>query len=324
AGGERRQDSVLRGLASLDAACDIVVIHDGARPLIRPNTVSRVVEAAREFGAAIAAVPVKDTIKVVRGCDVVGTMDRETLWAAATPQAFQREIIESGYERAVRDGLAATDDAMLVEGTGVAVKVVPGEYDNIKITTPEDLVIAEALLAARDGSRPERRQIRVGLGFDVHRLVPGRRLVLGGVTIPFGLGLEGHSDADVMLHAVADAILGACALGDIGRLFPDDDTAYAGISSTVILEKVRDLAKEAGFAVNNVDVMLLAERPKISGFVPEMREVIARVLCIPVDQVSIKATTMEGMGFVGSGAGMACYASCSVTVNDGGRSRVQE
>ncbi len=313
AGGERRQDSVLQGLGSLDAACDIVVIHDGARPLIRPDAIGRVVEAAREFGAAILAVPVKDTIKLVRSGDVVGTVDRDALWAAATPQAFRREIIEAGHAAATQLGLAATDDSMLVEKAGATVKVVQGEYDNIKITTPEDLAIAEALLAARKGDRAYLGRVRVGLGFDVHRLVPGRPLFLGGVRVPFELGLEGHSDADVMLHAVADAILGACALGDIGRLFPDDDPACAGISSGVILERARDLSRQAGFAVNNVDVMLLAERPRISGFAPQMREAIARALHVPIDRVSIKATTMEGMGFIGSGEAMACYASCSMT-----------
>lgn len=337
AGGATRQESVLRGLGHLDAACEIVVVHDGARPLIRPCTVSRVVEAARTFGAAVVAVPVRDTTKVVRGGEVVTTLDRDTLWAAATPQAFRREIIEDAHRAGACEGVQATDDSMLVERTGVRVKVVQGEYANIKITTPEDLVVAEALLGARDektahdlapaatepslgpvvGQAPGHAvgpapPIRVGLGFDVHRLVPGRLLVLGGVVVPFDLGLEGHSDADVILHAIADAILGACGLGDIGHLFPDTDPAFAGISSTVILEKVRDLASEAGFVVNNVDAMLLAERPRIAGHVSAMRATVARILHVPVERVSIKATTMEGMGFVGRGEGMACYATCSV------------
>ncbi|MDI6638360.1 MAG: 2-C-methyl-D-erythritol 4-phosphate cytidylyltransferase [Bacillota bacterium] len=337
AGGATRQESVLRGLGHLGAACEIVVVHDGARPLIRPFTISRVVEAARTFGAAVVAVPVRDTTKVVRGGEVVTTLDRDTLWAAATPQAFRRGIIEDAHRAGACDGVQATDDSMLVERTGVRIKVIQGEYANIKITTPEDLVVAEALLGARDektahdlapaatepslgpvvGQAPGHAvgpapPIRVGLGFDVHRLVPGRPLVLGGVVVPFDLGLEGHSDADVILHAIADAILGACGLGDIGHHFPDTDSAFAGISSTVILEKVRDLASEAGFVVNNVDAMLLAERPRIAAHVSAMRATVARILRVPVEQVSIKATTMEGMGFVGRGEGMACYATCSV------------
>ncbi len=310
AGGATRQESVSHGLGHLDAACGIVVVHDGARPLIRPETISRAVDAARSSGAAVVAVPVRDTTKVVHGGEVVRTLDRDTLWAAATPQAFRREIIETCHRAAVREGFQATDDSVLVERTGMRVKVVHGEYDNVKITTREDLICAEALLAARDETSSP--ALRVGLGFDVHRLVPGRPLVLGGVVVPFDMGLEGHSDADVILHAIADAILGACGLGDIGRIFPDTDPAWEGISSTAILEKVRDLAEGVGFVVNNVDAMLLAERPRISGFMPGMRAVVARVLRVPAGSVSIKATTMEGMGFVGRGEGMACYASCSV------------
>lgn len=326
AGGATRQESVSHGLGHLDAACEIVVVHDGARPLIRPRTISRAVEAARASGGAVVAVPARDTMKVVRGDEIVSTLDRSALWAAATPQAFRREIIESAYAVGVRDGVHATDDSMLVERTGVRVKVVHGEYDNIKVTTPEDLLIAEALLGARDETGPKgegapfmARQapgsapgVRVGVGIDVHRLVPGRPLVLGGVVVPFDLGLDGHSDADVIVHAIADAILGACGLGDIGHLFPDTDPALAGISSMIILGKVRDSAGAAGFVVNNVDAMLLAERPRIAGYVPAMRATVARVLGVAVEDVSIKATTMEGMGFVGRGEGMACYASCSV------------
>lgn len=317
-GGKTRQESVLLGLDCLDPGCDIVVVHDGARPLVRPATISRVIEAAREHGAALAAVPTTDTVKVVRHGYVAETLDRDLLWAATTPQAFRREILETRHRMAAREGRVVTDDAALVEGTGIAVKVVCGEYDNIKITTPEDLVIAEALLAAR--SRLAGREasglrgggIRVGVGFDVHRLVEGRPLVLGGVNIPFESGLKGHSDADVIIHAIADAILGACALGDIGRLFPDDDPTHAGVSSKVILEKARNLAEMAGFSVSNVDAVLIAERPKISKFVPGMQRALADILGIPEGSVSIKATTTEGMGFIGSGVGMACYASCSV------------
>ena len=341
AGGATRQESVCRGLAHLGAACDIVVVHDGARPLIRPHTISRVVGEARASAAAIVAVPVRDTIKTVRGGEVVSTLDRDSLWAAATPQAFRRDLIESAHETGTGGGISATDDSMLVERTGVRVKVVQGEYANIKITTPEDLVIAEALLAAMktnripeggpaslveegpqlaklwargapNGAADHGPWVRVGIGFDVHRLTRGRALVLGGVTVPFELGLEGHSDADVILHAIADAMLGACALGDIGRLFPDTDRAFEGMSSAVILERVRQLVEGAGYVVDNVDAMLLAERPKIAPYVDAMRERVARVLGVPVGCVSIKATTMEGMGFVGRGEGMACYATCSV------------
>jgi 2-C-methyl-D-erythritol 4-phosphate cytidylyltransferase/2-C-methyl-D-erythritol 2,4-cyclodiphosphate synthase len=349
AGGATRQESIRLGIQHLDAACEIVAIHDGARPLICPRTIARVVEAARTFGAAVVAVPVTDTTKSVRDGEVVATLDRESLWAAATPQAFLRQTIEDAHRAAAREGIQATDDSSLVEKTGTRVRVVRGESDNIKITTPEDLIVAEALLGARDSQStrgafveqprmvdaspsrplsglagaepwtPERRPgpgrvpaIRVGLGFDVHRLVAGRPLVLAGVEIPFDLGLEGHSDADVILHAIADAILGACGLGDIGHFFPDTDPAFAGISSAVILEKVRDVSSEAGFAVINVDATLVADRPKVSRYIGEMRATVARILRLPVERVGIKATTAEGMGFVGRGEGMACFATCGV------------
>lgn len=320
-GGATRQESVLCGLRRLTPGCEVVVIHDSARPLVRPSTIRMTIEAARKYGAAIVSVPMRDTIKVVKDGYVTKTLDRDALRAARTPQAFQREIIEDAYVSAARDGFIATDDSMVVERKGVKVKVLEDELENIKITYREDLVIADSYLAIDklmdgngimcSGSR-EHLERRVGIGFDVHRLVPGRRLILGGVDIPFDLGLEGHSDADVVLHAIADAILGACALGDIGVVFPCDDPSYEGISSKLILSRVRELAESHGYVVGNVDITVLAEKPKISGFAEEMRRNISSILRIAENHVGIKATTMEGLGFIGAGEGIACFASCNL------------
>lgn len=322
-GGATRQESVLCGLRHLGPECEIVVIHDSARPLVRTSTIGMVIDAAREYGAAVVSVPMRDTIKVAQEGYVSGTLDRESIRAARTPQAFRREIIEPAYISAARDGFIATDDSMVVERKGIRVKVLDDELDNIKITYGEDLIVADTYLANRDfgdtyevpcRSGRERPVFRVGIGFDVHRLVPGRRLVLGGVDIPFERGLEGHSDADVVMHAIADAILGACSSGDIGILFPCNDPSYEGISSGIILSKVRELAESQGCFVGNVDLTILAEKPKIAGFAEEMRSNISNILRISEDSVGIKATTTEGLGFIGSGEGIACLASCSLIV----------
>ena len=320
-GGATRQESVLCGLRHIRPECEIVVIHDSARPLVRASTIEMTIEAARKYGAAIVSVPMRDTIKVAKDGYVARTLDRDALRAARTPQAFRREIIEDAYISAAQDGFIATDDSMVVERKGVKVRVLDDELDNIKITYGEDLVIADSYLSGdnltdrngilRSGDL-EHRRFRVGIGFDVHRLVEGRRLILGGVDIPFELGLEGHSDADVVFHAIADAILGGCALGDIGVLFPCDDPSYEGISSGLILSSVEDLAKSQGYAVCNVDITVLAEKPRISEFAEEMRRNISSILGISESHIGIKATTMEGLGFIGAGEGIACFASCSL------------
>ena len=307
-GGATRQESVLCGLRHLAPECEIVVIHDSARPLVRASTIEMTIEAARKYGAAIVSVPMRDTIKVAKDGYVTKTLDRDLLRAARTPQAFRRELIEDAYISAAQDGFIATDDSMIAERKGIKVRVLEDELENIKITYPLDLAIADSYLS---GAGPAER-FRVGIGFDVHRLVEGRRLILGGVDIPFELGLEGHSDADVVFHAIADAILGACALGDIGALFPCDDPSYEGISSGLILSSVGGLAESRGYAVCNVDVTVLAEKPGISEFAEEMRRNISGILGIGKSHGGIKATTMEGLGFIGAGEGIACLASCSL------------
>ncbi|WP_018087020.1 bifunctional 2-C-methyl-D-erythritol 4-phosphate cytidylyltransferase/2-C-methyl-D-erythritol 2,4-cyclodiphosphate synthase [Desulfurispora thermophila] len=308
AGGSTRASSVQKGLAVLPADCTHVLVHDGARPLVEQADISRVLEAAVECGAAVLAVPVKDTVKQADGTFIECTPPRGRLWLAQTPQAFAVDILRRAY---AVDGTVleqATDDASLVERLGFKVKLVHGSYRNIKITTPEDLLVADALL--EDGEMI----MRVGIGYDVHRLVPDRPLVLGGVTVPWPKGLLGHSDADVLLHAIMDALLGAAALGDIGRHFPDSDEKYRGISSLLLLQEVGRLVAAAGYRVGNVDAVIIAQAPRLSPYIEGMRDNVAAALCIDRGRVGIKATTTEKLGFAGREEGIAAQAVAVVFV----------
>ena len=302
AGGEHRQDSVANGLEKV--TCDICAIHDAARPLVTREIIERSIEEAARSGACIAAVPVIDTIKSVVDGDVTGTVDRSNLYAVQTPQTFRTELIREAYRRAYEDSVYATDDAALVERLGKSVTVVPGSYDNIKITTPADLGVASVKLGGGE--------VRTGIGYDVHALVEGRKLVLGGIEIDFPKGLAGHSDADVVLHAIMDALLGAVSLGDIGRHFPDSDPQYKGISSLKLLERVRGLLSDSGWRVLNVDAVVVCERPKIAPLASEISHRIANCLGIDSSRVSVKGTTTEGLGFTGRGEGIACQAVATI------------
>ncbi|MBP2652134.1 MAG: 2-C-methyl-D-erythritol 2,4-cyclodiphosphate synthase [Firmicutes bacterium] len=276
-GGSERQYSIANALKAVPAAAD---------------------------GAAVLAVPVKDTIKTVDGeGEVLRTLDRSELWAIQTPQVFSATLLKQAYYIAAKDGFLGTDDSSLVERVGVKVKVVKGRYDNLKITTPEDLVIAEALIR-----KDEKSLQRVGMGYDVHQLVVGRKLILGGIDVPFAKGLAGHSDADVLVHAIMDSLLGAAALGDIGGHFPDSDSKYKGMSSLVLLATVRQLIESRGWKTGNIDAIVVAERPKLASFIPAMNKNIAEVLGVDVDQINVKATTTEQLGFAGRGEGIEAHA----------------
>lgn len=306
-GGESRQDSVLNGVAALSPGTDYILIHDGARPLADPDLISRVCAGALEFGAAAAAVPVKDTCKL-SGKDgfVEATPPRESLYAVQTPQAFRKSMYLYAAERAANSGKTYTDDCQLIESVGGKVKLTRGDYRNLKITTPDDLLAARAYA----GEKEAQKAMRIGYGYDVHKLVEGRKLVLGGVEIPFGKGLLGHSDADVLTHAAADAVLGAAALGDIGRLFPDDDPRFAGADSLLLLKEVCQMVRERGYSLGNLDCTLVAQQPKIAPYIRRMRENLAAACGTGVDRISVKATTEEGLGFTGSGEGMSASAVC--------------
>lgn len=307
AGGRERQYSIQNALEVVSQETTLILVHDGARPLVEETAVRELIAEARQCRAAIAAVPVKDTIKISDAEGFVeNTPDRGRLWSIQTPQVFDSAILKAAYHKAQNDQFLGTDDASLVERLGVRVRLVAGSYRNIKITTPEDIRFAESLLEA--GAKGAEPMIRVGTGYDVHRLVENRKLILGGVEIPFEKGLEGHSDADVLLHAIKDALLGAAALGDIGRHFPDNNPLYKGISSLVLLEKVGLLLQQHGFVVQNIDATVIAEKPKLSPYISAMNENIARVLTVPAGQINIKATTTEGLGFTGRKEGIAAQA----------------
>ena len=305
-GGSTRQASVRAGLMALPGACTDVLIHDGARCLVDSATILRVQRSVEACGTGVASLPVSDTIKVadVDG-RVLATPDRAGLRAMQTPQGFHRELIVRAHERAAAEGFVGTDDASLVERLGEPVQLCEGSRWNLKLTTPEDLTIARAHLAEGSGLLPE---VRMGYGMDVHRLVSGRKLILCGVEIPHTLGLLGHSDADVALHALMDAMLGACALGDIGQHFPDTDPAYAGISSLLLLERVRDVTREAGYVLENCDLTIAAQQPKLMPHIPAMRRRIAGALLVDERQVSVKATTTEHLGFEGRMEGISAHA----------------
>lgn len=311
AGGSERQYSIANALKAVPDKINIVVVHDGARPLAGAELFNKVIAAARQHRAAIAAVPVKDTIKTADTDGwVTATPERRTLWSVQTPQAFDHKLLSTAYRQAAEASYLGTDDASLVERLGESVKIVEGHYQNIKITTPEDLGFAESLVTQQQEAMA---MIRTGIGYDVHRLVPERKLILGGVDIPYSLGLDGHSDADVLLHAIKDALLGAAALGDIGRHFPDTDGRYKGVSSLSLLAEVRQILSENGYAVHNIDATIVAQKPKLAPYIAQMNTNIASVLGLAVNQVNVKATTTEGLGFAGQGEGMAAYATASIT-----------
>ena len=272
------------------------------------DVIARTLESAQKFGSGVAAVALKDTVKRVDdGGVVVDTPPRDWLRAVQTPQTFEAGLIRKAHA-AFALGERATDDAALAERMGVAVHLTEGDVENIKLTTPEDMLLARQVILKREGKKEEKPMMRVGHGYDVHRLVEERKLILCGVEIPYALGLLGHSDADVALHALMDALLGAAALGDIGRHFPDTDPAYKGADSGKLLDHVVALLEEKGYAVGNVDVTIICQRPKLKDYIEQMRENVARHLKVDVDCVNIKATTTEKLGFEGEGLGISSHA----------------
>ena len=309
-GGEDRQQSVYNGLRAVNPAAEIIAIHDGARPLVTRAVIERTIESAKRCGSGVAAVMLKDTVKRVdaEGA-VVDTPSRETLRAVQTPQTFAAALIRGAHERFAASAERATDDAALAERAGCRVMLTEGDVENIKLTTPEDMLLAQQVILRREG-RTEGRgaQMRMGHGYDVHRLVEGRKLILCGVEIPYEKGLLGHSDADVALHALMDALLGAAALGDIGRHFPDTDPAYRGADSGKLLDHVVSLLARRGYAVGNADVTIICQRPKLKDYIPQMQANVAAHLGVDVDCVNIKATTTEKLGFEGEGLGISSHA----------------
>jgi len=306
-GGERRRDSVANAFKLISNHADVVVIHDAARPFVTDGMIRRTVDAAFESGAAIAAVAAHDTVK--RGDasgTIVATLPREEIYLAQTPQAFRVDILRE----ALAIGGDATDEAALVERAGHRVRLVAGDAANLKITTQADLAVAERLL----GARPNRvAAVRIGNGYDLHRLVHGRPLILGGITIPFDKGLQGHSDADAVCHAITDAILGAAGAGDIGRHFPDTDPAWKDADSIELLRRAAGVVRARGYEISNIDAIIVAEKPKIAPHAPAMIANVAGALGIDASAISIKGKTNEGVDSMGAGESIAVHAVALVT-----------
>jgi 2-C-methyl-D-erythritol 4-phosphate cytidylyltransferase/2-C-methyl-D-erythritol 2,4-cyclodiphosphate synthase len=303
AGGDRRQDSVANAFDRVASTSDVVLVHDAARPFVTTDLISRAIDGALEHGAAVAALPVSDTVKQVApgGANpvITATIPRETIFLAQTPQAFRHEVLRAAISVG-RSGVEATDEAMLAERAGHRVHVVAGEASNVKITTAGDLEVARR--------RTVSASTRIGTGYDLHRLVEGRPLIIGGVTIPAEKGAQGHSDADVVCHAIIDAVLGAVAAGNVGQHYPDTDPKWKDASSIMLLRDVLRHVAARGFAVENVDVSVVLERPKIGPFVPEIQARVAAALGIAAERVSVKGKTNEGVDAVGRGEAIAAHA----------------
>ena len=302
-GGATRQDSVRRGLELL--ASDPprhVVIHDAVRPLVGARTIARTLAALADSAGAVAATPARDTLKRVAEGRIVETVPRGAVWHAQTPQAFRFSEILAAHREAT--DIALTDDASVAERAGLRVAAVESDADNVKITTENDLALAERSLP---------RQVRVGNGFDVHRFAAaGDHVMLCGLAIPHDRGLAGHSDADVALHAVVDAMLGAVAAGDIGTFFPPDDQTWAGADSAVFVRRARELVTAAGGRLSHIDLTIICEAPRIAPCRDAMRTNLSALLDLPASAVSVKATTTEGLGFAGRGEGIAAQATATV------------
>ena len=305
-GGVTRQESAYAGLRALPADADIVAIHDGARCFITPELIVRCVQSCEVYGSGVAGRRCTDTVKTIDAADYfVHTLNRDEIILVETPQVFRRAEIAEAYEAAFRDGFTGTDDAGLMERIGKPVRLVESREENFKLTIPHDFIRGERQLW-------ESRQMRVGQGYDIHALVPGRRLILGGVEIPHEKGLSGHSDADALTHALIDALLGAAALGDIGEWFPDTDPAYQGADSMLLLEQVREALEDKFWEILNIDATIFAEKPKLSPYKEGIRQNIAEALNLSLEQVNSKAKTAEKFGAVGGGEAIAAAVSCAL------------
>ena len=294
-GGKRRQDSVYQGLMSLPSDCTHVLIHDGARPFLSSELVNRIVyELKSGVEAVIPGILVNDTIKLVSESGV-RTLPRERLRAIQTPQGFTKDLIVFAHEYAKKNNITGTDDASLIEALGHDVKIIDGDPQNIKITNPQDLKFIM-----------EREQVRncVGFGYDVHKYGIGKPLKLAGVKIPKAPEIIAHSDGDVVVHSLVDAILGCLAKGDIGDLFPDTDDRFKDLNSMIFLSEVMEIAKKEGLTIEHVDVTIICQIPKISPYKREMKKNLAHLLSITMDQINISATTEEGLGFTGEKKGI--------------------
>lgn len=304
--GDTRLRSVQNGFILTDPELEVVAVHDGARPLVDPDKIEQCLAVAREHGAAVLAVPVKDTIKKGQDGQVTETLDRSTLWAAQTPQCYQRELLARALEKygAEKD---ATDESQLVEKLGVKVQLVLSDYRNTKLTTPEDLIFARALVE-------DKFVQRTGFGFDIHQMQFGLKMFIGGAEMIYPKGFVGHSDGDLVLHAVCDAVLGALCAGEIGLLFPPSDPTIKGISSQKIVKEVLRIVKEKAAAIEHIDATLIIQSPKISPHYDKIRRSLADVFEVPLEAVSFKSKSHEGLGEIGRGEAAMCQAVATLKI----------
>jgi len=308
-GGPERQDSVYNALKCLPKDTTIVLIHDAARPLLSKELVMRLLKAINyDIDGVIPVISINDTIKWIKKGNVVGgTLNRDILKAVQTPQLFWFERILEAYKKAYEEGFYGTDDASLIERYGGKIIAVQGQESNIKITTRDDFKkIYFFLKSNQEQMNISFNSIRIGIGYDSHRLIEGRKLIIGGVEIPYQKGLYGHSDGDVLIHAIIDAILGSAGLGDIGKHFPDTDPKYKNISSILLLEETLKIAKSNQIKPIWIDCTIFAEKPKMAPFIPAMTEKLNSLGL----SINIKAKTNEGMGFIGRQEGIASQAIC--------------
>lgn len=305
-GGDCRQESAKNGFSAISSESQFVAVHDAARCLITPEMIDKVVKMAHKTGAATAVCAVSDTVKQIdKNGKITATIPRETVFRAQTPQIFSKELYADAIN-ACEDLSVITDDNMLLERIGAEIYGVDLGAGNIKITTKEDLTLAKHILTERGENSVS--GFRIGHGYDVHKLVENRKLIVGGVEIPHDKGLLGHSDADVLLHAIMDALLGAAALGDIGRHFPDTSDEFKGISSMHLLTRVAELIHKNGFKVVNVDATLVMQKPKVALYIPKMISNIAFALGVDDNCVNVKATTEEHLGFTGREEGVSAHS----------------
>ena len=308
AGGARRQDSVRCGLVALNDWGDssaFIAVHDAARPFVDGDMIRRGLDAAKFTGAAIPVVPIKDTVKRVEHGIIIDTPDRSSMFAVQTPQIFRADVLRAAHETVADD---VTDDASMVEVAGGLVGTFAGSDENIKITTQSDIAVANAIAAKRSPTTAVLTDFRCGIGFDGHALVDGGPLRLGGVVIEFDKRLQGHSDGDVLLHAVASAILGAAGLGDLGGNFPSSDPKYRGVDSAFFVGQAMSKASESRWQIDHIDSTVIAQRPRLAPHVSAFRSNIARALSTEEDRVNVKVTSTDQVGSIGRGEGIAAQA----------------
>jgi len=307
AGGAMRADTVLKGIKKVSPQATHLLVQDAVRPFLSEELLSRMINSLKGYDGVIAARPVSATIKKVKGKKINATVDRSQLWEAETPQIFSKKMLLKAYTTLKRDASLYTDEASLVEAVGGAVRVVDSQTCNMKVTTRADYALAQKLM---EGS-----MTKVGFGYDIHRLIEERDLIIGGVKIPFSKGPLGHSDGDPLLHAIIDAILGAAALGDIGELFPDTDPQLKDSASSTLLQEAVLRAQKKGFSIDHIDATIILERPKLSLYKPKIKKKLQSLLSLATDQVNVKAKTKEGLDSEGAGGAVSAYAAVTLVKN---------